>query len=95
VTGCYTGWSKVVSPARGGNRDELECKKGPRQAERKDRREYLVELLLFITKRWLPTYPASVGNRECTVMEKRWATRDHILPELGLLKLDKIGPERQ
>lgn len=47
----------------------------------------------FVNKRWLPTYPASAGNRKRTVSEKELHVEHHLMPELGDRRLDEIRGE--
>jgi len=44
----------------------------------------------FVSEQWLPTYPASVGNRPTSIREKKIHVRRHLLPALGRLRLDEI-----
>jgi integrase len=47
----------------------------------------------FVKGRWLPTYPASAGNRPSTVEEKELHIRMYLMPVLGRLRLDEIRGE--
>ncbi len=47
----------------------------------------------FVRERWLPTYPASVGNRALTVAEKERHVRHNLLPHLGAVPLDRVRGE--
>ncbi len=47
----------------------------------------------FVDKRWLPVYPASVGNRPLTIEEKVSHVRVHLNPAFGHLRLDEIRGE--
>ncbi|HEX7507068.1 MAG TPA: tyrosine-type recombinase/integrase [Polyangia bacterium] len=47
----------------------------------------------FVDKHWMPTYPASVGNRPSTVKCKEMELRVHLKPALGSLRLDEIKGE--
>jgi integrase len=47
----------------------------------------------FVQDRWLPTYPAAVGNRPMTVREKEIHVRVHLVPALGRLPVDEIRGE--
>jgi len=44
----------------------------------------------FVNEQWLPTYPASVGNRPTSIREKKIHVRRHLVPALGRLRLDEI-----
>ena len=44
----------------------------------------------FVTEQWLPTYPASAGNRPTSIREKRIHVARHLIPALGRLRLDEI-----
>jgi hypothetical protein len=44
----------------------------------------------FVTELWLPTYPASAGNRPTSIREKKIHVRRHLIPALGRLRLDEI-----
>lgn len=47
----------------------------------------------FVDEHWMPTYPASVGNRPSTVRGKEMELRVHLKPALGRLRLDEIKGE--
>ena len=47
-------------------------------------------LTKFVTEQWLPTYPASVGNRPTSIREKKNHVRRHLIPALGRHRLDEI-----
>jgi integrase len=47
----------------------------------------------FVDERWLPVYPASVGNRPSTIEEKQRHVRLYLKPALGDLRLDSVTPE--
>jgi hypothetical protein len=42
----------------------------------------------FVDEHWMPTYPASVGNRPSTVRGKEMELRVHLKPALGHLRLN-------
>jgi len=44
----------------------------------------------FVTEQWLPTYPASAGNRPTSIREKKIHVERHLVPALGRLRLDEI-----
>jgi len=44
----------------------------------------------FVTEQWLPTYPASVGNRPTSIREKKNHVRRHLIPALGRQRLHEI-----
>ena len=48
---------------------------------------------VFAETRWLPN-DAQATNRASTIAEKRSQLKLHILPQLGRLRLDAIGPEQ-
>ena len=83
---------------------EINTKEAAKEAERADIERRLrdfyappkKEVILFkefVEKRWTPTYPLSVGNRETTIREKEIHTRVHLVPAFGSLTLDKIHGE--
>jgi hypothetical protein len=43
-----------------------------------------------MTEAWLPTYPASVGNRPTSIREKKNHIQRHLIPALGPYRLDEI-----
>lgn len=47
----------------------------------------------FVNEHWMPTYPASAGNRQSSVEEKELHLRMHLKPALGHLRLDEIRGE--
>jgi integrase len=47
----------------------------------------------FVDEHWMPTYPASAGNRQSSVEEKELHLRMHLKPALGHLRLDEIKGE--
>lgn len=47
----------------------------------------------FVDEHWMPTYPASAGNRPSSVEEKELHLRMHLKPALGHLRLDEIKGE--
>jgi hypothetical protein len=44
----------------------------------------------FVNEQWLPTYPASAGNRPTSIREKKIHVRRHLVPALGRYRLDEI-----
>jgi len=46
-----------------------------------------------VDEHWMPTYPASVGNRPSTVRGKEMELRVHLKPALGHLRLNQIKGE--
>jgi len=48
----------------------------------------------FIDDRWWNVYPAEVGNRHSTIVEKESHLRLYLKPALGNLRLDAIGKEQ-
>lgn len=51
-------------------------------------------LLHFVENEWLPTYPASAGNRKATIREKKKHWTCHIRNELGRFRLHEIDKQR-
>jgi len=47
----------------------------------------------FVSKRWLPTYPKSVGNRPMSIREKEIHCRVHLVPFFRRHRLDQIRGE--
>ncbi len=48
----------------------------------------------FVDERWLPTYPASAGNRATTIKEKEGHLKLYLKPAFALVRLDDIRGER-
>jgi len=47
----------------------------------------------FVDEHWMPTYPASAGNRQSSIDEKELHVRVHLKPAFGRLRLDEIRGE--